>query len=169
MTIEDLLTTAELNAGGLALTRENVDLQELLRSSIDNMSTVISGRDQTIDYSYGPGEYVRNIDSKKIGIALENLIDNASKYSYPKTTVYVGLTKRDSRAIITIRDQGVGIEKKDIRKLFDKFSRIPNELTSERSGNGLGLYLVKEIVVSHGGRISVKSEPGVGTTFTVSI
>lgn len=169
MTIEDLLTTAELNAGGLALTRETVDVKELLRSSIDNMRTVISGRDQTIDFSYGPDEYVRNIDSKKVGIALENIIDNASKYSYPNTTVYVGLTKRGGKAIITIRDEGVGIKKKDIRKLFNKFSRIHNELTSERSGNGLGLYLVKEIVESHGGRISVQSEIGVGTTFTVSI
>lgn len=169
MTIEDLLTTAELDAGELALNRENVDIKELLQEAIDNLGTVISGRDQTIDFHYGSGDYVRNIDSKKIAIVLENILNNASKYSYPKTTIYVDMAKRGGKVVITVRDEGVGIAKKDIHKLFNKFSRIPNELTAERSGNGLGLYLVKEIVKSHDGQIRVQSELGVGTTFTVSI
>ncbi|MDQ5982388.1 MAG: hypothetical protein QG549_385 [Patescibacteria group bacterium] len=169
MTIEDLLTTAELDAGGLALAREKVDIKELLQSVVDSLTTVVSGRDQTVEIYYGPGQYIRKIDRKKFSIAIENIIENASKYSHPKTTVHVGLARRGDRIIITVRDEGVGIVKKDIRKLFNKFARIPNELTTERGGNGLGLYLVKEIVESHGGRISVKSEPGVGTTFTISI
>lgn len=167
--IGDLLTVAEVQIGELILQKQKTDIKKLIEGVIITLHPVIKAYQQKIVFNYERKDYIQGVDRKQMRIAIENLIENASKYSYPQATVYVDLAKRGEKVIITIRDEGVGIRKKDIRRLFNKFSRIPNELTSERSGNGLGLYLVKEIVESHGGRITVQSELGVGTTFTVSI
>lgn len=169
MTIENLLTTAEVDAGGMSVIREKTDINQLLLSIVEGMKPVLLGRGQTIEFDHTPGDYVKNIDIKKLTIAIENLIENASKYSYEDTTVHVGLTKKQGKIVITIRDEGIGIDKKNTRKLFDKFTRIPNEFTSTRSGNGLGLYLVKQIITAHAGHIAVVSELGVGTTFTIRL
>ncbi len=169
MTIENLLTTAEMDTGVMSLMREKTDVKELVQSIAEGMRPVLLGRGQTLEIDVEPGSYTKAIDQKKLSIAIENLIENASKYSYEDTTVRVGMTKKNGQIIITIRDDGIGIAKKDTRKLFDKFTRIPNELSSTRSGNGLGLYLVKQIVTAHNGTIKVESELGVGTVFTVRL
>jgi signal transduction histidine kinase len=102
-------------------------------------------------------------------MALENLIDNASKYTDEGGTITISLSETRSSAEISIKDTGVGIPQQEIKHVFDKFNRIPNRLSETVGGTGLGLYWAKKIIDLHKGTIKVTSELDVGTEFTVKI
>jgi signal transduction histidine kinase len=105
---------------------------------------------------------------EEVRLVLENLLENASNYSPEGKTITVKLGKtKKNQAKISIKDQGVGIAKQDIAKLFQKFSRINNPLSNSVNGTGLGLYFSKKILELHGGKVSVRSNPGKSTTFTI--
>lgn len=110
-----------------------------------------------------------SFDDIRLRMAIENLVDNASKYSGDNTTITV-IAKQTAKGVsISVTDQGVGIAKEDFKKLFQKFSRIPNELSTSSGGSGLGLYWAQKIVKLHGGALTIKSEPGKGSTFTITL
>jgi signal transduction histidine kinase len=101
-------------------------------------------------------------------LVIENLLENASNYSPEHKNITVSLkSTKQGAAKIEIKDQGVGIEKQDIAKLFQKFSRINNPLSNTVNGTGLGLYFSKKIIELHGGKVMVRSTPGKSTTFTI--
>lgn len=95
------------------------------------------------------------------------LLDNAIKYSDHDTTIYVASEKRARQAIITVRDEGVGMDKTTVERIFTRFYRA--EQSRSTGGYGLGLPIAKKIVTTHSGKINVTSEPGKGTTFTISL
>ncbi len=95
------------------------------------------------------------------------LLDNAIKYSDAGTTVYVASERRGRMVVLTVRDEGVGMDKETIENMFTRFYRAEKSRTSE--GYGLGLSIAKKIVDAHGGRITVQSQPGEGATFTVTL
>lgn len=165
--IDDLLTAAEVDTGELALQKHRVDIQVLLNAIIKNLDSATKERKQKIRFVRIPDDYYWNVDEKKFSIALENLIENASKYSHVGTTIWIEMSRSVRNLTIKVKDEGVGIPKKEMYKLFNKFARIQNEYSLKRGGNGLGLYLVKQIVELHGGQISVNSTLGSGTTFTI--
>lgn len=165
--IEDLLTTAEVDMGEFVLSKTKTNINNLIHDVIQGLLPAINSRNQTIHYDCEPGNYIRAIDPLKMSIVVENLIDNASKYSANGNDIEVKLSLHDGHVYIKVKDEGVGIAKKDMKNLYKKFSRIENKLSSERGGNGLGLYMIKQIVMLHGGEMSVSSKPGAGTTFTV--
>jgi signal transduction histidine kinase len=109
------------------------------------------------------------IDSGEIRLVIANLIENASKYSPEGSAITVGVSLQKTAIKITVSDQGVGIPSADIKKIFDKFIRIDNELSDTVSGSGLGLFFVRRIVKLHGGRVKVASHLGSGSTFTVTL
>jgi signal transduction histidine kinase len=98
-----------------------------------------------------------------------NLLENASKYSYPDTEIRVTMKKTAKRVEISVQDSGVGVSKADAKRIFDKFTRVDNELSDTVTGTGFGLYWVKRIVRMHGGSIRVDSEVGKGATFTMRL
>jgi signal transduction histidine kinase len=108
------------------------------------------------------------LDEDKIQQVLTNLIDNAAKYSEDGTVVTITTGTSDGKVFIKVRDEGVGIKEEDIPKLFQKFSRLENHLTSKTQGNGLGLYITKQITEKMSGEINVTSKIGEGTTFDVN-
>lgn len=167
--IGDLLTIAEIGMGELALRKEKTNIKKLIDRVIDDLSPVIKGYNQEIVFSHKAGDYTHVIDKKKMCIVIENLIENASKYSRPGKKIEIDLSKKKGNIVIKIKDEGVGISKKEMPKLFKKFSRIPNELSTERGGTGLGLYIVEQILSLHNGSISVTSIPERGTTFVVTL
>jgi signal transduction histidine kinase len=101
-------------------------------------------------------------------MVLENLLDNARKYSPESTAVTVNLESAKDQSTIRVIDQGFGIAESDIPKLFQKFSRLNNPMAAA-NGTGLGLYWAKKLIDLHGGELSVMSKPGKGTIFTVNI
>jgi len=100
-------------------------------------------------------------------MVIENLISNASKYSFEDSHITVKTGVQDKNAYIKIADQGVGIAESDREKLFKKFSRIDNELSLQVGGSGIGLYIDKVLIELHGGHIEVESEAGKGSVFTI--
>lgn len=120
--------------------------------------------------SQQPEQYSLKGDKQSLKQLFVILLDNAIKYSSSKTTVTITTKKSDHSVSIDIADQGIGIEKKDISRIFDRFYRIDNSRTrQEVSGYGLGLSIAKKIVDEHKGTLSVKSEKGKGTTFTIQL
>jgi two-component system phosphate regulon sensor histidine kinase PhoR len=101
--------------------------------------------------------------------ALLNLMDNAIKYSHPKGTVGVTVTTSNGELSIQVKDQGVGIAKRHLSRLFERFYRVDKARSRTMGGTGLGLAIVKHIAQAHGGQISVDSTPGRGTTFTLQM
>jgi signal transduction histidine kinase len=106
-------------------------------------------------------------DSRKLSIVVSNLLDNAIKYnrSGGKVTVKIEKAENKPETLISIRDTGIGIPEEAMEKLFTKFYRAPNAMEAKSKGSGFGLYIVKQIVEKHGGKIWVESQLGKGTTF----
>ena len=110
-----------------------------------------------------------SIDAEAIGQALHNLLDNAVKYSGDSREIEVRLARENGFLVLSVRDRGIGIARGEQDKIFDRFHRVGTALVHEVKGSGLGLSIVRHIVEVHGGRVSVESEPGTGTTFFIRL
>ena len=110
-------------------------------------------------------------DAQRLGVAIANILDNAIKYNTPNGSVTVRLSRvpQESYILISIQDTGVGIPKEALNKLFTKFFRADNVLKFSTEGSGLGLYLTKNIILHHGGKIAVESVLNRGTTFYIKL
>ncbi len=100
---------------------------------------------------------------------IDNIVNNAINYSPDGGVITVRLVKTANRVIISISDQGLGIPRKDINKIFDRFYRVDKARSRHQGGTGLGLAISKEVVESHKGRIWVESTEGKGSTFYISL
>ncbi len=166
--IDDLLDSSRIDAGKLILHLESRDLVELCRQVIAEQQ-VTTMRAITFDAPSVP--VVASIDENRISQVITNLLTNAAKYSPPETPIILGLTTREANAILWVSDQGPGISSVALPHLFERFYRVPGVevQSSSRVGLGLGLYIAREIVARHGGRLEVDSEVGKGSTFTATI
>jgi two-component system phosphate regulon sensor histidine kinase PhoR len=126
-------------------------------------------RDQIIEYVPAKSDIVMEIDHDLIRMVLENIISNAGKYSEDQTHITVYTEEFADKVHINIQDEGVGIDDKDRLKVFEKFSRIDNSLSTKVGGTGLGLYWAKKIMDLHAGDITYVSTPGKGTIFTIML
>jgi signal transduction histidine kinase len=99
---------------------------------------------------------------------LLNLLSNAVKYAAPETSINVQVTQQEEALQIGVTDQGPGITKENLPRLFKKFSRIPGS-EEQATGSGLGLHISRQIIEAHGGKIWAESKPGVGSTFTFTL
>lgn len=166
----DLLNIAQIESGSLTLNIEPTDIKHLLNEIIKSLTPRIEAQQQRINFSYRKNaKYISPADKIKLGMALENLISNASKYSHADSLINVKLSKTPNSITITVIDQGVGMTKADIHKLFKKFIRLENPLSIRAGGMGLGLYWAKKIVDLHGGNINVTSVPSEGSTFEITL
>jgi PAS domain S-box-containing protein len=167
--VNSLLKVAQLDAGRVKLQKCQVNIDELLRSIINDNAEKFASRKQQITVEV-PETLPATIDSTHYRMALENLIDNASKYTPEGGNIMVSGKLDQGQLIVTVRDNGVGIAKEDIPKLFAKFARLPNELSDSAGGSGLGLYWAQKIILLHGGVIAVES-PGKnnGTVFNITV
>jgi signal transduction histidine kinase len=106
-------------------------------------------------------------DRELMEYAVYNLITNAIKYSPQRTEVTVSGGRREERVRLSVRDQGIGMDQKEVRKIFQKFYRTKRAEESGEVGTGIGLSIVEQIVAQHGGTIEVESRPGEGSCFTL--
>jgi signal transduction histidine kinase len=112
---------------------------------------------------------VAEADPSRMRRVLENVVDNAFKFSEMGSAVSVTTKASNNNIMINIIDQGCGIPDEDCLRIFEKYYRVNHTQKENDYGLGLGLYLAKQIVEAHGGSISVKSQLGVGSTFTITI
>ena len=144
-------------------------LAELLRDAFDNVAR--SGRGAGLAFELEvPRELgLVNVDKDLLRIAINNLLTNAIKYNRAGGRVTLAAEETADAVRICVRDTGIGISEPDRARIFDKFFRSEEPQVRERTGHGLGLALVKDIVELHGGNLSVESEPGVGSEFVISL
>lgn len=164
-TINQILHVAKADADQLVLDKNVINLSKLVKSVIDSMRHDSDTHNSKIVFHVRHAVKVE-ADESYMRMVIENLISNALKYSKPGAGVTVRVTDTGGVAKVSVKDFGVGIDPKDHNKLFEKFSRISNPLSRTVSGTGLGLFLSKQIMVSHGGDIEFKSIVGRGSTFT---
>ncbi len=165
--VDDLLRVARLDAGKIKLVKSVTGIIPLVQEVVTEHLTIIEERKQTTAINYNESGISAMIDRSRMKMVLENLLDNASKYSPEGKKITITVTKRTDAVAIAIKDEGVGIDEEDMPKLFRKFSRLNNSLSVAVGGTGLGLYWAKRIVTLHGGMIDVRSKPGAGSVFTV--
>lgn len=166
--INDLLRVAQIESKTLAANYKEVDLVQILKKIITSQKPDYDKRNIKLRLASDNSSAMIEVDPLHIQMIFENLIDNANKYSGPGSTVSIQLEETSSLVTVHVRDQGVGIDAKDIPKLFNKFSRIENPVSAV-SGTGLGLYWAKKLIELYDGTINVASELHEGTTFSVSI
>jgi two-component system, OmpR family, sensor histidine kinase VicK len=167
--VDDMLNVARADSGHLSIVKAPTDLTALLGKVKGEQEAVAATRHQSIVVHAPAKPVMANVDVDKLRMVVDNLVSNAIKYSHDGSHIEITLAKTATNITVAVTDQGVGIPKRDFKRLFQKFSRIDNELSTLVGGSGLGLYLVKTIVEMHGGQVEVTSTPGKGSTFTVSL
>lgn len=167
--VNDLLRVAQLDAGRVNLTKTRIDVGGLVRDVIDEQINRFHDRGQFVSYEVPTTPILAFVDHMRYRMVLENIIDNASKYTPEGGKVVVSVTMIGSDVCVSVRDTGVGIESDELPRLFEKFSRIPNELSDVGGGSGLGLYWAHKIITLHNGAITVHSEPGEGSIFGITV
>lgn len=165
--IDDILRVARLDLDKLSLHKGRLDVAALTSGIIKDILPLAKKRKQKISFVEATKPVCVNADELYLRMAIANIIDNASKYSEEGKEIEVDIRVRQGNVIISVVDHGVGIETKDLEKLFVKFSRIHNPLSIQRGGTGLGLYWSREIIVMHDGKITVASHHGEGTRFSI--
>ncbi len=167
--INDLLNVARIEEGRFGLHFKRHAIGSIAHGVIDRHRKAIDEKGILFFFDLQPGLPSLDIDEEKINIAFDNLFDNAVKYTPPGGTLTFKISENKSMVHISVSDTGIGIPQNQIEKLFIKFFRADNALRFQTSGSGLGLYVVKNIIESHGGSISVTSEENKGTTFSFTL
>lgn len=165
-TVSDLLAVARAEAGQLVLKRRPEDLVELTRDAVESTRALADERGIAIEFQ-ADGEITAEVDPTHFLRLLINLLDNAIKYNRSNGRVDVSMKTLDGWALISITDTGPGIPAGELPHIFDRFYRGQGEHSESIGGTGLGLGLANGVVVAHGGRLTVESQPGEGCTFRV--
>ncbi len=163
--IVDLLDVSKVQAGKLMLNFSTFDFPELVRQSIDAVQGTSNSHKITFFYD---NQFSWDGDEHRLEQVFINLLTNAIKYSPNAKKVVVHLEKNEKEVIVGVQDFGIGISKKEISKIFERFYRVES-ISKRFSGLGIGLYISYEIIKRHGGKMWVESELGKGSTFYFSL
>lgn len=167
--VEDLLDVSYIESGKINLTIKPIALEDVLTEVIAEVSPKSTSREIHVQVGRRNRLPMVLADSTRLHQILLNLVDNGIKYSPNGSQVKVEFTVRGDELITSVTDQGVGITKSQLDRLFTKFGRIYNPMSVQAGGTGLGLYITKNLVESHGGRIWVTTREGKGSKFSFSL
>lgn len=165
--VENLLTVSKMQSDKDLTVYKSAEVKPFIESTLQIIKNRYKAHKYICNYENNLPKIL--VDTDKFQQILLNLIDNASKYSNEGTTVEISVKQdyTNNTVNISVKDEGIGIKEEDIRRIFNKFSRIDSPLTRKIQGNGLGLYITKNLVEKMGGNIDVKSSEN-GSIFTVS-
>ncbi len=168
--IDDLLSLSRLEQdhGRSKIDLEEAEVKVILESAIRDCELNTKNKSSTIQLNCEEGLKVP-LNPPLIHQAVLNLVDNALKYSEPEALVEITASKNGSDLIIEVKDQGCGIDSKNLPRLFERFYRVDQARGRKLGGTGLGLAIVKHIAQAHGGRVSVDSTLGKGSRFSIHI
>ncbi len=167
--INELLDFTVIESGMVKLNLRDVDLEALIRDCIILNSVQADEKQISISFESDHSLPLIPCDSEKIEQVINNLLTNAIKYSHPHTHIHVSLSKSNDKALIVIKDQGVGIPPEEVERLFSPFSKTSAKTTKGEASTGLGLAIAKRIVNEQKGQIWAESEVNKGSTFYVSL
>jgi signal transduction histidine kinase len=165
--VDDLLTLAQLESRNTALQFSDVQLAELFESVIRDWGKQLAEKQLKVIVDLSPDARTIRADETRLHEVLYNLLDNAVKYSRENGQIRMQATPRGHEIVLSVNDNGIGISKDDLPRIFERFYRADKARSRELGGTGLGLAIVKHIAQLHGGRVEAESEPGRGTTIRV--
>lgn len=166
-TINRYLDLTRLESGAQPLRLSSIRCQELVADCVRQLSVFAAERNVRLESQVETELPLLQADEQLLAQALSNLVSNAIKYSPPETEVVIAVHFSRDNFVLSVRDQGFGIQPEAQERIFEKFFRLERDTSSNIVGTGLGLSLVKEIVEQHGGRITVESAPNAGSTFSI--
>lgn len=165
--VEEILTIGTREQGGLSLQCAPVDLRELVLEVAETFREQVRHSGGTVTTELHSGPLTVEGDRRHLAGVLANLTDNAIKYSEQAPEVIIKAFADGPNVAVSVTDQGPGIARKYRNKIFEKYFRIPAGDTHNVKGFGLGLAFVRQVTEAHGGRVTLESTPGKGSTFTV--
>jgi two-component system sensor histidine kinase VicK len=163
--VQDLLELSKLDNRQIRFAMNDINLAQILEESIDKYKIHSEKKHQSLMY-HPPEVECRIIgDVDRVEQVVKNIISNAVKYSPEGALIEISVEKQSKYIKVSISDNGFGISKDDLKRIFERFYRVDKARSREMGGTGLGLAIAKEIMEYHGGKINVSSDPGIGTTF----
>ncbi|MES2462759.1 MAG: ATP-binding protein [Armatimonadota bacterium] len=163
--VRNLLDMSRLDAGSVPIRREPCDLTDIAASALERLRPLLQNRG--VQANFPPDPLMVEVDLAQIETVLINLLENAVKYSPPRTTLYLSGSSERGFATITVRDEGAGVAEVEQERIFEKFYRTATH--SRAGGTGLGLAICRAVVEAHGGTISVRNSERGGAEFTVRL
>lgn len=165
--VDDLLTLAHLESRSAGLQFSDVQLAELFQSVIRDWEKKLAEKQLKVVVDLSPDARTIRADETRLHEVLYNLLDNALKYSRENGEIRLRAVQRGPEIVLSVTDNGIGISKDDLPRIFERFYRADKARSRELGGTGLGLAIVKHIAQLHGGRVEAESELGKGTTIRV--
>lgn len=170
MLVKDLLTISEIESGQIKLDYEDFDIIDLIQDIYDSLELKALERNMTLRFKAGiTPPFIVNADKKRIRQVFVNLIVNAIKYGKENGIINVGVYDMHDNYLVEVADNGEGIAKEHLNRLFERFYRVDKARSRNEGGTGLGLSIVKHIVEAHNQTVNVRSTLGEGTTFGVTL
>jgi methyl-accepting chemotaxis protein len=160
---------SKIDSGFYKLNLRNENIVEIVKNIVESVEVYIKGKGLNIVFDSKLKEKVIACDPEKFDRLMLNLISNAIKFTNRDGYIYINIDEKDGFVSISVRDTGVGIDRKSFKAIFRRFHQVNKTLSRNTEGSGIGLSLVKSIVEMHNGRIHVDSEIGKGSVFTVEL
>lgn len=167
--VEQVLSMSALERGEIPVQKTQLDLHQLITNSLKCIGVQIEAKHGDVKLNLYAKNYIISGDATHLTNALCNLIDNAIKYAQDKPQIIIQTLNKEQNIVITISDNGIGIEKEYHKLIFEKYFRVPTGDVHNVKGFGLGLAYLKKIINLHGGSVELESEIGKGTTFTITL
>lgn len=167
--VKSMLDLSRIESGRDKLVLQNVDINELLRRVVLRFGQKIETKGIIPEINLSAEKLIVAADADKIEQVMQNLLDNAVKFTGAGKKIYLYSYKKGNKVYIVLKDEGAGISEEDIKFIWDRFYTVDKAHTGHKSGTGLGLSIVKSILEQHGQTITVKSKQGMGTEFTFTL
>ena len=167
--VTDLLTLSRIESDKGSLDRETLDLRDLLHESAASLRMVGEGKGLTIETKIPDLPLIFEGDRELLRQSIDNLLDNAIKYTPEGGHIWLRVRTEDRLAVIEVEDTGIGIAPQDQERIFERFYRVDKARSRELGGTGLGLSIVKHITLAHGGDVSVTSSLDKGSIFRIRL
>lgn len=164
--VQDIIELSRLQGADIVLAGQPVDVNRVVAEAVDRNKLTAEGKAITITVGGHTDDRIFG-DRDLLMTAFRNLIDNAIRYSPEGTSVGVGVRSRDGLVQVSVTDQGPGIAPEEQERIFERFYRVDAARSRQTGGTGLGLSIVKHVISNHGGEVTLWSQPGQGSTFTV--
>ncbi len=167
--IDNIVASADIEEGKFGYTFSNLDIVDVINKQLENLALSIKQRDLKVKTEIPEGKFVSYVDAYRMSTAIYNVLENAVEYTPQGGSITVTLIDNGTGYELTVQDSGIGIPDSEMQHLFTKFFRGENAKHMRPNGSGLGLYLVKHVVESHGGKVWVQSIEGAGTKVTMPL
>jgi two-component system phosphate regulon sensor histidine kinase PhoR len=167
--VERVLQMARLDKEDIGLKKEDLDIHELIRDAVKNISLALQAKGGKIELELNATQNIVSVDRLHFTNVFYNLLDNAIKYNQREPLITIHTSNDNKQLAISVSDNGIGIRPEDQKKVFHKFYRVSTGNIHDVKGFGLGLNYVKLMVEKHKGKVNLDSEPGSGSTFTIVV